>query len=113
MKLGIIGAMTVEVENLKSQMQDVTIVNKAGMEFYEGTLEQCPVVVVKCRIDFTNTTTRNDYIQAFQFAGINGHATTYAGGCICQEALQCFNFHFHGANNTKLHSSTSMIPYLG
>ena len=54
MKLGIIGAMTVEVENLKSQMLDVKITKKAGMEFFEGSLEGCPAVVVKCGVGKVN-----------------------------------------------------------
>ena len=54
MKLGIIGAMTVEVETLKSQMKDLTFVNRAGMAFYEGLLEDVPVVVVVCGVGKVN-----------------------------------------------------------
>ena len=53
-KLGIIGAMTVEVETLKSQMQDLTISHRAGMEFYEGKLEGLDVVVVVCGVGKVN-----------------------------------------------------------
>lgn len=45
-KLGIIGAMTVEVQTLKAQMADLSVTERAGMEFYEGILENLPVVVV-------------------------------------------------------------------
>ena len=54
MKLGIIGAMTVEVETLKTQMQDKKTFCKAGMEFCEGSLEGCPVVVVQCGVGKVN-----------------------------------------------------------
>ena len=54
MKLGIVGAMTVEVETLKSQMKDLTFVNRAGMAFYEGLLEDVPVVVVVCGVGKVN-----------------------------------------------------------
>ncbi|MBE6981297.1 MAG: 5'-methylthioadenosine/adenosylhomocysteine nucleosidase [Ruminococcaceae bacterium] len=54
MKLGIIGAMTVEVETLKGQMQDLQVISRAGMEFYEGTLEGLPVVVVVCGVGKVN-----------------------------------------------------------
>ena len=54
MKLGIIGAMAVEVENLKNQMQQVKITCKADMEFCEGMLEGCPAVVVKCGVGKVN-----------------------------------------------------------
>ena len=36
-RIGIIGAMDLEVEHLKSEMQISRIVDKAGMEFYTGT----------------------------------------------------------------------------
>ena len=53
-KLGIIGAMTVEVETLKSKMQNVTTVQNAGMEFYDGTLCGLPAVVVVCGVGKVN-----------------------------------------------------------
>lgn len=53
-KLGIIGAMSVEVETLKSKMQDITVTEKAGMNFYEGVLENLPVVVVVCGVGKVN-----------------------------------------------------------
>jgi len=53
-KLGIIGAMTVEVETLKARMQNLKVTNRAGMEFYEGTLEGCPAVVVQCGVGKVN-----------------------------------------------------------
>ena len=53
-KLGIIGAMTVEVETLKEQMVDKKILQKAGMEFCEGLLEGCPAVVVQCGVGKVN-----------------------------------------------------------
>ena len=53
-KLGIIGAMTVEVETLKSQLVDIRITEKAGMTFYEGVLEGLPAVVVQCGVGKVN-----------------------------------------------------------
>ena len=53
-KLGIIGAMTVEVETLKSQMQNVAVVEKGGMTFFDGTLEDLSVVVVVCGVGKVN-----------------------------------------------------------
>lgn len=53
-KLGIIGAMSIEVENLKTKMQALTVSNKAGMEFYEGLLEGLPCVVVQCGVGKVN-----------------------------------------------------------
>ena len=53
-KLGIIGAMSIEVENLKMAMTDLKITQKAGMEFYEGKLENLPAVVVQCGVGKVN-----------------------------------------------------------
>lgn len=53
-KIGIIGAMHVEVASLKDQMQLSTRATYAGMEFYEGLLRQKPVVIVKCGIGKVN-----------------------------------------------------------
>lgn len=54
MKLGIIGAMDVEVAMLKEKMKDVTITAHAGMEYFEGKLEGLPVVVVQCGVGKVN-----------------------------------------------------------
>ena len=53
-KIGIIGAMELEVEQLKSKMTVSNIVTKAGMEFYEGTLNGASVVVVRSGIGKVN-----------------------------------------------------------
>ena len=53
-KLGIIGAMAVEVETLKSEMKNLSVVQKAGMEFYDGILEGLPAVVVQCGVGKVN-----------------------------------------------------------
>lgn len=53
-KIGIIGAMELEVEELKSKMEHIEIAKIAGMEFYEGTLNKTSVVVVRCGIGKVN-----------------------------------------------------------
>ena len=54
MKIGIIGAMELEVEALKEQMDVKNIVEKASMKFYEGTLRGKDVVIVQCGIGKVN-----------------------------------------------------------
>ncbi|MBQ9301733.1 5'-methylthioadenosine/adenosylhomocysteine nucleosidase [Butyrivibrio sp.] len=54
MKIGIIGAMEVEVETLKGSMNVKNVVKKASMEFYEGTIENTEVVVVRSGIGKVN-----------------------------------------------------------
>ena len=53
-KLGIIGAMAVEVQTLKEQMENLTVKRICNMEFFEGTLEGLPVVVVVCGVGKVN-----------------------------------------------------------
>ena len=57
--LGIIGAMDEEVAKLKEKMEQVHIIEKAGMQFYRGTLCDHEVVVVKCGV-CSNVYTGND-----------------------------------------------------
>ncbi|MDO5156807.1 MAG: 5'-methylthioadenosine/adenosylhomocysteine nucleosidase [Eubacteriales bacterium] len=52
--LGIIGAMDEEVLEVKAQMQDVKVMKKASMEFYQGTISNHPVVVVRSGIGKVN-----------------------------------------------------------
>lgn len=53
-KLGIIGAMAVEIETLKSQLKDMSTDERCGMTFYQGNLEQLPVVIVVCGVGKVN-----------------------------------------------------------
>lgn len=52
--LGIIGAMDEEVAKIKEQMDDVKVMSKAAMDFYEGTLNGKEVVVVRSGIGKVN-----------------------------------------------------------
>ncbi len=53
-KLGIIGAMDIEVATLKEKMENAAVKTAAGMEFFEGNLRGLPAVVVKCGIGKVN-----------------------------------------------------------
>ena len=53
-KIGIIGAMDEEVNRLKEMMQEVKIKNIASMDFYEGSFEGSPLVVVRSGIGKVN-----------------------------------------------------------
>ena len=48
--LGIIGAMDVEVAEVKESMQDVEVKTMAGMDFYKGTLRGKEAGVVRSGI---------------------------------------------------------------
>lgn len=52
--LGIIGAMEVEVNQIKSELADMKIIKKAGMEFNSGLLMGKPVVIVRSGIGKVN-----------------------------------------------------------
>ena len=53
-KLGIIGAMTVEVALLKENMENMTVSTHAGMEFCAGKLCGMDAVVVQCGVGKVN-----------------------------------------------------------
>ncbi|MDW2797071.1 5'-methylthioadenosine/adenosylhomocysteine nucleosidase [Clostridium boliviensis] len=52
--LGIIGAMDVEVAEIKESMNDVTVETIAAMDFYKGILKGLEAVVVRCGIGKVN-----------------------------------------------------------
>ena len=54
MKLGIIGAMDIEIAALKDSMKNSVAHTLAGMTFYEGTLEGLDVVLVQCGVGKVN-----------------------------------------------------------
>ena len=54
MKFGIIGAMDVEIEYIKSRMTDIRITENAHLIFYEGLLNDKQIVVVKSGIGKVN-----------------------------------------------------------
>lgn len=53
-KIGIIGAMELEVEALKGKMELPQIVEKASMKFFEGSLNGTDVVIVQSGIGKVN-----------------------------------------------------------
>lgn len=54
MKIGIIGAMEVEVRHLVSHVEGDRVTTMAGMEFHEGTLLGKDVAVVRCGVGKVN-----------------------------------------------------------
>lgn len=53
-KIGIIGAMELEVEQLKSEMTIKNTSTKASIEFYEGTLNGTNIVIARSGVGKTN-----------------------------------------------------------
>lgn len=53
-KIGVIGAMELEVEELKSKLDGIKVTKRAGMEFFEGVLNGADVVIVRCGIGKVN-----------------------------------------------------------
>lgn len=53
-KIGIIGAMEVEVEILKSKVEDLKIETHARIDFYTGTIGNKEVVLARCGIGKVN-----------------------------------------------------------
>jgi adenosylhomocysteine nucleosidase len=53
-KIGIIGAMELEVEELKSHMTGMQVTSRAGMDFCQGTLHGAQVVIVRSGVGKVN-----------------------------------------------------------
>lgn len=52
--LGIIGAMDEEVARLKDMIEELQVIDRAGMSFYQGNIYGKQVVVVKCGVGKVN-----------------------------------------------------------
>lgn len=114
-KLGIIGAMTVEVETLKEKMENLTITTRAGMEFCEGVLEGCPAVVVMCGVGKVNAAM---CVQVLcDCYGVTHLVNTGVAGSLCAE-LDIGDFviskdaMYHDFNVTALGYSVGQVPGL-
>ena len=53
-KLGIIGAMELEVETLVGALEEGRRETRAGSVFYQGILEGLPVVIARCGVGKVN-----------------------------------------------------------
>lgn len=53
-KIGIIGAMELEVETLKSKLQDLQVTSRAGMQFFAGVLNGVDTVICQSGIGKVN-----------------------------------------------------------
>ena len=83
MKLGIIGAMDVEVATLKEKMEGAVVSVKAGMEFCEGTLEGLPAVVVQCGVGKVNAALCAQILC--DCYGVTAIVNTGIAGSLCAE----------------------------
>lgn len=83
MKLGIIGAMSIEIETLKGQLTQMAEKEKAGMTFYEGMLENLPVVLVVCGVGKVNAAMCVQILcDCF---GVSHIVNTGVAGSLCSE----------------------------
>ena len=65
-KLGIIGAMTIEIETLKEHMETMQLSTRSGMEFCEGKLEG---LVIRCYRVYRRSVCRETFFaNSKQFA---------------------------------------------
>jgi adenosylhomocysteine nucleosidase len=83
MKLGIIGAMDVEVATLKAKMENVTSATHAGSAYFEGMLEGCPAVVVQCGVGKVNAALCAQVLCSVY--GVSHIVNTGIAGSLCAE----------------------------
>ena len=83
MKLGIIGAMDVEVATLKEKMEQVTTGHHAQSSYYEGLLEGTPAVVVQCGVGKVNAAMCAQILCSVY--GVTHIVNTGIAGSLCAE----------------------------
>ena len=82
-KLGIIGAMQVEVETLVENLENVSTRTAAGSTFYEGKLEGLDVIVVQCGVGKVNAAM---CVQSLcNLYGVTHIVNTGVAGSLCAE----------------------------
>ena len=82
-KLGIIGAMDVEVATLKEKMEGLQAAQIAGMEFCSGRLEGLDVVVVQCGVGKVNAAMCTQILCSVY--GVTHLVNTGIAGSLCAE----------------------------
>ena len=83
MKLGIIGAMDIEIATLKEKMENMTEHSRTGMTFYEGRLEGLDAVVVQCGVGKVNAAMCTQILcDCF---GVTHVVNTGVAGSLCAE----------------------------
>ena len=83
MKIGIIGAMSVEVEALKAKVEGAQITTQSGIEFVSGTLLGKQVVIAQCGIGkvFAAICAQTMIVKF----GVTHVINTGVGGTLCDE----------------------------
>jgi len=82
-KLGIIGAMQIEVDALQQKMEACELTQIAGMEFYSGILNGVSAVVVQCGVGKVNAAMCVQILcDRFQVSHI---VNTGVAGSLCNE----------------------------
>lgn len=87
MKLGIIGAMSVEVEALKAKMENVSVEIHAGSEYFAGILEGTLAVVVQCGVGKVNAALCAQILCSVY--GVSHLVNTGIAGSLCAELDIC------------------------
>ena len=82
-KLGIIGAMSEEIETLLEQLECSSAQNHAGSIYHEGVLEGLPVVVVQCGVGKVNAALCAQILC--DCYGVTAIVNTGIAGSLCNE----------------------------
>ena len=82
-KLGIIGAMKIEVETLVQRLEDVKETTHAWSTYYEGKLEGLDVVVVQCGVGKVNAAMCAQILCSCY--GVTHIVNTGIAGSLCAE----------------------------
>lgn len=115
-KIGIIGAMELEVEALKKEMRIASTTRRASMEFFEGTLNGTDVVIVRSGIGKVNAALcAQILIDVFQVSHIinTGVAGSLNAELDIGDILVSSDAVHHDMNVTVFGYSLGEVPQLG
>ena len=109
-KIGIIGAMELEVETLKAHMTTTKITTKAHMEFHEGTLNGTPVVIVRSGVGKVNAALCVQILA--DLFGVTAIINTGVAGSL-NAALDIGDILHHDVDATIFGYKPGEVPQLG
>lgn len=116
MRLGIIGAMDVEVALLLERLEGDAVTTHARMDFHEGRLQGLPVVVVRCGVGKVNAAVCAEALSA-RF-GVTHVVNTGVAGCLAPDlgvgdVLVSRDVVHHDVDATNFGYAPGEVPGLG
>ena len=113
--VGVIGAMEIEVNSLKDSMDIDTMINKAGLKFYKGTLGNQKVVLVRSGVGKVNAAMATQFmIDNFSVSSIinTGIAGGVSEGIEVGDVIIAKSVRYNDFDVTKFGYRLGQVPFM-